>query len=119
MQPATHSVSESSQEGNNAVISDDSKVLLVLGNLGDGSTHTGQDLSVGRLEETHYQLQTAHKRPHKLSRILCMFDAWTYGPGSTRLHLQRYPEKRAVLTASYSTPLDTMGICLKQAKTDV
>lgn len=42
----SYCVSECGKEGDNSVISDDSKILLILGYLCNGRTHTGQYLMV-------------------------------------------------------------------------
>jgi len=80
------------------MIRNNSQILFVLGDLRDGGAHTSQHIAIGRLQQRHNQLETAHKVPHSLARVLDIPDARTDGPRCRRLHtraavLQQGPEQ--------------------------
>ena len=69
------------------MVSDDSQVLLIVRDVGDGSTHTRQHLVVLRLEQTDDELETAHEAAHHLARVLVVLDARTDRPGRAGLYV--------------------------------
>ena len=66
----TNSVGELGQEWDHSMVCYHAEVLLVLGNLGQRCTHTGQHLCLGGLEQAHNQLKAPHKGADQLPRVL-------------------------------------------------
>ena len=83
----TYCISEIGKEWYHSVVGDHTQVLLVFGYLGNSGTHTRQNLTINRLEETHNELQTTHKRSHQFTSIFGILNARADCPGSTCLHL--------------------------------
>ena len=66
----TNGVGKLGQQWNHSMVCYHTKVLLVLGNLGQCSTDTGQHLCLGGLQQTHNQLKAPHKGANQLPRVL-------------------------------------------------
>ena len=66
----THCECQPGQHGNHSMISDDSQVLFVFGNVGNGCTHCRKYFFVFWFEEGNNQLQASYKGAHHLSSIL-------------------------------------------------
>ena len=69
------------------MVGDDSEILPVLRDFGDGGANAGQHVLIVRLQQTDDELQTADETSDHFARIGGVFDAGHQRPGGVGLHL--------------------------------
>lgn len=66
----TNRVGQGGDERDNAVISDDGKILFIHGNLRDSTTDGSSNLSMFGVQKPYNNFQSTNKRAHHLTAIL-------------------------------------------------